>query len=436
MTQDEAPGNVPTKRISPITVLVSAIGVFGMLTGAFALPRPPSDPGAESVALVAPLALPPVEVISAGSSPFVRQMAVGREDTLSRLLQRGGIADPQLLLHFQQDRSASRAARQIRPGQTVQALTSATGELLRIDLPSGGRNHFSIVRNEGLLDSRAATTEFESVQAYSAGVIEHSLFAATDRAGIPDGIAVQIAEIFSGEVDFHRDIRQGDSFAVVYERFVSQGADVGAGRVLAASYTSGNRELVAIRFEDSRGRAGYYAPDGQSMRRAFLRSPLEFSRITSRFTGSRFHPVLQRWRAHTGVDYGAPTGTSVRATADGVIDYAGWKGGYGKLIVIRHTGNRSTAYGHLNGFARGIARGTRVEQGQTIGYVGRTGLASGPHLHYEFRVRGRAVNPLTATIPDAPPLSGDALTQFRPISELASHQLALAERISPQEDIE
>ena len=237
-----------------------------------------------------------------------------------------------------------------------------------------------------------------------------------------------------GQRCHHRDIRQGDRFAVVYERFVAQGADVGSGRVLAASYASGSRELVAIRFEDSRGRAGYYAPDGQSMRRAFLRSPLEFSRITSRFTGSRFHPVLQRWRAHTGVDYGAPKGTSVRATANGVIDFAGWKGGYGKLVVIRHTGNRSTAYGHLNGFARGIARGTRVEQGQTIGFVGQTGLASGPHLHYEFRVGGKAINPLTATIPDAPPLRNEALTQFRPIAELASHQLALAERISPQED--
>jgi murein DD-endopeptidase MepM/ murein hydrolase activator NlpD len=416
------------------TIVVSAFCAFGMLTGAFALPRPPSGAMPAASEVVSVLAPPAADSIAQGDDPHVHHLVVESEDTLSRLLERGEVASPALLLHFQMDRSAARAAKQIRPGQSVQALTDPQGNLLSLDLPAGNERRLTIVREDERLASQTQSDNSEVLKAYGAGAIEHSLFAATDRAGIPDGIAVQIVEIFSGEIDFHRDIRRGDRFAVVYERLVSQGADRGSGRVLAASYSTGGRELIAVRFENDKGKAGYYDPTGQSMRRAFLRSPLEFSRITSRFTGSRFHPVLQRWRAHSGVDYGAPTGTAVRATADGVVDYQGWKGGYGKLVVIRHGGNRSTAYGHLEGYARGIARGTRVEQGQTIGYVGQTGLASGPHLHYEFRVGGKAINPLTATIPDAPPLQNSALAEFRPFAVLARHQLALAERIAPLED--
>lgn len=415
-------------------VVVSALCAFGMLTGALALPIPNANQAIPVRELVSELPLAATESESLGAGSHVYELVVEPEDTLSRLLERGGISSPELLLHFQQDRSASRAARQIRPGQTVKAHVDPSGKLERMELPTTAEEALVITSTGDKLTSQPIQVQSNVVRAYGAGTIEHSLFAATDRAGIPDGIAVQIAEIFSGEIDFHRDIRRGDRFAVVYERLVAQGADRGSGTVLAASYSTGGRELLAIRYQDAHGRSGYYEPNGQSMRRAFLRSPLEFSRITSRFTGSRFHPVLQRWRAHTGVDYGAPVGTAVRATADGVIDHVGWKGGYGKLVVIRHTGNRSTAYGHLNGFAKGLARGTRVEQGQTIGYVGQTGLASGPHLHYEFRVAGRAVNPLTATIPDAPPLPKSALVEFKPIAEIARHQLALAERIAPLDE--
>lgn len=411
-------------------VVVSALCAFGMLTGALALPIPSANQSILVHESAIELPLSTIEPASLGAASHVYELVVEQEDTLSRLLERGGVSSPELLLHFQQDRTASRAARQIRPGQTVKAFTDSSGKLQRMELPAGADSGLAIVSNGDKLSSQTFEPEGNIVRAYGAGTIEHSLFAATDRAGIPDGIAVQIAEIFSGEIDFHRDIRRGDRFAVVYERIVSQGADRGSGKVLAASYTSGGRELLAIRHQDSQGRVGYYEPNGQSMKRAFLRSPLEFSRITSRFTGSRFHPVLQRWRAHTGVDYGAPVGTAVRATADGIVDHVGWKGGYGKLVVIRHAGNRSTAYGHLNGFARGLTRGTRVEQGQTIGYVGQTGLASGPHLHYEFRVAGRAINPLTATIPDAPPLQKSALVDFKPVADIAQHQLALAERVA------
>lgn len=412
---------------------LSAVVAFGTLTAAFALPKPSAAPIAFAREVVAEIKFTPTPVAPTDEHPFVHQMLVEPEDTLSRLFSRGGISDPEVLLHFQKDRNAIRAARQIRPGQTVQALMGPDGELLRVELPTDGKERLTILREATGLSSVRSTPETESVEVYAAGTVEHSLLGATDRAGVPDNVAVQVAEIFSGEIDFHRDIRQGDRFAVVYERILSDGKDAGSGRVLAASYTNAGKTLIAIRYEDSNGKAGYYAPDGQSMKRAFLRSPLEFSRITSRFTGSRFHPVLKKWRAHKGVDYGAPIGTPVRATADGIVDFVGVRGGYGRLVVIRHTGNRSTAYGHLSGYAKDLRRGSRVEQGQTIAYVGKSGLASGPHLHYEFRVSNQAVNPLTATIPDAPPLRRAALEEFAPMADRAKHQLALADRISPVE---
>lgn len=409
---------------------IVAASVFGTLTAAFALPAPREADSVVAPSFVQEIGLATSREMDAFDAPFVHRLRVDEEDTLSRLLARGGISDPTVLLHFQTDRHAATGARKLRPGQTVQAVTTSGGEVLRLILPDSRSQQLSIERNGTQLVSRLKQQAAESLLAYGAGTIDSSLFEATDRASIPDSVAIQIAEIFSGEVDFHRDIRQGDGFSVVYERQVVDGENSDAGQVVAASYRSGSRELIAIRHTDQRGKVGYYDVSGQSLKRAFLRSPLAFSRITSRFTGSRFHPVLRRWRAHSGIDYGAPTGTPVRATADGIVDFAGWRGGYGKLVVVRHSGNRSTAYGHLNAFAGRLTRGSRVEQGQTIGFVGMTGLASGPHLHYEFRVNGKAINPLTATIPDSPPLPPSEVELFRPQAAEAAAKLALAQRIS------
>jgi murein DD-endopeptidase MepM/ murein hydrolase activator NlpD len=258
----------------------------------------------------------------------------------------------------------------------------------------------------------------------ASGEIQASLFAATDAAGLPDAIAVQIGEIFGSEIDFHRDLRKGDRFTVVYEMVHVRGEPLRAGRVLAAEFINDGKAHRAVWFQGPDGHSGgYYAPDGKNLRKAFLRSPLEFSRISSGFSGARYHPVLKEWRAHRGIDYAAATGTKVRATADGVVEYIGRQNGYGNLIVLQHSGRHSTAYGHLNGFASGLRRGSRVSQGDVIGFVGSTGLATGPHLHYEFRVDGQQRNPMSVAMPAAEPVPAHLRTAFEAAAGSLSSRL-------------
>jgi murein DD-endopeptidase MepM/ murein hydrolase activator NlpD len=249
-----------------------------------------------------------------------------------------------------------------------------------------------------------------------AGEIETSLFAATDGAGIPDSVAIQLADIFGGELDFQRDLRRGDRFTVLYETLYYGGRAVRSARVLAAEFSNRKQTFRAVWFQDASGQGGYYTPEGENLRKVFLRSPLEFSRVTSRF-GLRRHPILQQWRAHQGVDYGAPPGTKVKATGEGVVAFAGRKGGYGNLVVLRHYGGYSTYYAHLRDFARGLKQGKRVLQGETVGYVGQTGWATGPHLHYEFRVHEQNRNPLTMVFPSAQPLLQIEFPAFKRASE-------------------
>jgi murein DD-endopeptidase MepM/ murein hydrolase activator NlpD len=244
------------------------------------------------------------------------------------------------------------------------------------------------------------------------GEIRTSLFAATDAIGLPDAIATQMADIFGGDIDFHRDLRKGDRFSIVYEVLFSHGLQARSGRILAAEFINNGKAFRAVWFESREGQ-GYYTADGKNIRKAFLRSPLEFSRVTSGFTNARFHPIHHTWRAHKGVDYSAPIGTRVKATGGGIVEFAGKQGGYGNLVVIRHQGRFTTHYGHLNGFAPGVRKGARVSQGDIVGYVGRTGWATGPHLHYEFRINDVHQNPLSVALPSAPPLAAQQMAEFR-----------------------
>ena len=256
------------------------------------------------------------------------------------------------------------------------------------------------------------------------GVIRHSLFAATEAAGLPDNVATQLTNLFGTEIDFHADLRPGDTFGVIYETFPDDhGVPSRPGRILAAEFINRGQRHAVFRHAAASG-PEYYSSTGQSLRSAFLRSPLEFSRVTSSF-GRRLHPVLGRWRNHQGVDFGAPTGTPVRATSDGVVSFIGAQGGYGNLVVLRHRGNVSTAYAHMSAFASGLRVGDAVEQGETIGRVGATGRVSGPHLHYEFRINDVAQNPMTVTLPAAAPLAGRELVRFRENTRLLLAQLAL-----------
>ena len=265
----------------------------------------------------------------------------------------------------------------------------------------------------------------------ASGTIRSTLFGATDEARIPDAIAVQMAEIFAADIDFHRELRKGDTFSVVYEALTADGEPVtwapSTGRVLSAEFVNDGKAHQALWYADANGRGGYFGFDGQSKRRSFLASPMEFSRITSGFA-MRMHPILQTLRAHRGVDYGAPTGTPVRSVGDGVVEFAGWQNGYGNVVKIEHGKERSTLYAHLSRID--VRKGQRIEQGQYVGAVGSTGWATGPHLHFEFQIRGQHVDPLQiAKASEAVTIEGAARAQFAALARSAKVQLDLAETL-------
>ena len=236
------------------------------------------------------------------------------------------------------------------------------------------------------------------------GVIDSSLFEAVTAAGAHDQTAVNLADIFQWDIDFVLDIQPRDSFTVTYRELYQNGAYVKDGPVLAASFVNQGRSYYAVRYVDSEGAARYFTPDGRSLHKAFLRAPVEFTRISSKFNSARYHPILNLIRAHKGIDYAAPMGTPVRAAGDGRVAYAGPKGGYGNVVELEHSRSITTVYGHLSRFAKGTRAGAHVVQGEVIAYVGMTGLATGPHLHYEYRVNGVFKNPQTVPLPDASPI--------------------------------
>lgn len=349
---------------------------------------------------------------------YWREERIQRGDTVGSILARLQINDPAAVDYLRTARDV-RLLRQLVPGRTVRAATRDDGTLVSLRYLSSDGTELSVERSDSGFAAREATAGAETRLLMAAGEVSTSLFAATDAAGLDDAVAVQLAEIFSGEVDFHRDLRPGDRFAVVYEGLFSEGEMTRTGRIVAAEFSSQGRLLRALYFKDRDGRGGYYTAEGRNLRKVFLRSPLEFSRISSGFSAARFHPVLQTWRAHKGVDYSAPVGTRVRATADGQVKFMGQQGGYGKVVVLRHPNGYSTLYGHLSGFAKGVGVGQRVSQGDVIGYVGMTGLATGPHLHYEFRLNDVHQNPLKLAAPEAPSVSRETKKQF----ELATRPL-------------
>jgi murein DD-endopeptidase MepM/ murein hydrolase activator NlpD len=345
------------------------------------------------------------------SRKFWREERIRRGDTVSTILVRLGVDDPEATKYLLQARGV-RSLYQLIPGRTVRVVTTSRGRLEQLTYLNTDGKRLLVERTaEGFLASEKIP-ELEARIMQSSGVITNSLFGATDAAGLHENVAIQLADIFSSDIDFNRDLRTGDRFAVVYEANYAHGEFVGVGRVVTAEFTNKGRAYRAIYFHDQYGRGGYYAPDGKNVRKTFLRSPLVFSRITSRYSNSRFHPVLRKWVAHRGVDYGARTGTPVRATADGTVKHAGRKGGYGILVELRHTNGYSTRYAHMSGVAKDVRRGARVMQGQVIGYVGQTGLANGPHLHYEFLANSVQRNPAKLALPPGPPITPDVREEF------------------------
>lgn len=397
--------------------VLASIPLFGVVA-AFGTVPDSADLRDFQKVVVEPLAFDPAP--AADEHPaFISEERIQRGDTFSALLSRLGVQDEEAFAQIRQHKETQVLFRQLRPGKIVTARTDENGELLALSFPLNGPadDVLHIEKQSGKLQVTEEVQSLKPQLVMKSGEIRTSLFAATDQVGMPDSIATQMAEIFGGDIDFHRDLRKGDRFGVVYEMLYHKGQPARAGRILAAEFVNAGKTFRALWFSSKEGQ-GYYTADGKNIRKAFLRSPLEFSRVTSGFTTGRFHPILQKWRAHKGVDYGAPTGTRVKATGDGIIDFVGKQSGYGNLIVIRHQGGHfATYYGHLNGFASGLHKGQRVSQGDVIGYVGQTGLATGPHLHYEFRIDGIHQNPLALTLPSAPPLASARLEEFKQAAE-------------------
>lgn len=390
------------RRLTARIAIVAVLAVTGVVA-AFATIAPSSESEVEVLlsrtATVETLPIP-VEALLPAPDSYIREESFQRGDTLPAFLGRLGIADSQI-----GPLARLRALQTLRPGNQVTAHVSADGKPLSLSYLSGRDTLVQIApqgNGFGVTEERAA---LYTQIAMKSGVIESSLFAASDAAGIPDSVAMQLADIFGGDVDFHRDLRKGDQFTAVYELHHLAGRPVRAGRVLAAEFVSQDKALRAVHFS-----SGYYAPDGSNLRKAFLRSPLEFSRVSSGF-GMRRHPIARVWRAHKGIDYAAPTGTRVRAAGNAVVSFAGRKGGYGKVVILDHPGAYTTVYAHLSRIA--VRRGQRVDQNDTIGFVGSTGWATGPHLHYEFRISGKPRNPFTIAMPAALPLPPHQLDDFR-----------------------
>jgi murein DD-endopeptidase MepM/ murein hydrolase activator NlpD len=262
---------------------------------------------------------------------------------------------------------------------------------------------------------------------------------AGQRAGIPNSLTMDLANIFGWDIDFALDIQKGDSFKVMYEELYLEEKMIGTGKILAAEFTNAGKTYKAVRYTDKEGSTNYYTPDGKGMHKAFLRSPIEFARISSHFSLSRKHPVLHIIRAHKGTDYAAARGTPIRATGNGKISFAGRKGGYGNCIVVQHGQGIQTLYGHMNGFAKGMRVGSKVSQGDVIGYVGSTGLASGPHLHYEFHMNGQVRNPVTVPLPKSIGIAQNEMALFTAttgpllakLNQLGASQLAMTDSQSP-----
>ena len=295
--------------------------------------------------------------------------------------------------------------KRLQPGQELTFSLTKDGRVKNLDYDINDYRSLHFSRKSNGYSSQFVEANLERQIAHAYGTVSSSLFLAGRRAGLSDKLIMQMAEIFGWDVDFALDIRRGDRFSVVYDEVYKDGQKLRDGTILAAEFVNQKRVTRAFRHVDSSGSGEYFTSEGLSMRKAFLRSPVPFARVSSRFNLKRKHPVLHKIRAHRGVDYAASRGTPIKASGDGKVSFIGRKGGYGKTIILQHGATYTTLYAHMSRYSKGIKRGARVRQGQTIGFIGSTGLATGPHLHYEFRVRGVHRNPLTVKLPLANPIS-------------------------------
>lgn len=336
-------------------------------------------------------------------------------DTLSSLFRDAGFNDGIMLKVIHGEGDADKLQR-LYAGETIAFATDANGDLAAIDLKRSLLETLHISRVEDGFKGETIVREPEARPAFASGVIDGSLYVAAREAGMSDRLAMEMAGIFGWDIDFVYDVRKGDRFEVIYEELYLDGEKFDTGRILSARFVNRGEENIALLYTDSNGDSDYYAPNGSSMRKAFLRTPIN-ARVSSPFNMQRRHPVLDVVRPHEGTDYAAPPGTPIKAAGNGRVHFAGWKGGYGRTVILSHGDNITTLYAHMSRLGKGIGNGSRVKQGETIGYVGSSGMVTGPHLHYEFRKNGAPRNSRTVDLPDAKPVPKSEMARFSQFAE-------------------
>jgi len=376
-----------------------------------AMPVP--DTGFNPQALASPAAgiAPALSAQATEPDSEWHDITVKSGDSLAAIFSRVGISAGELHTLLAQG-GATHNLKKIYPGQTLRLMTNADQQLLRLSYKIDELSTLDISRNGDEFEISTTHRTPERRVKNASGSIDNSLFVSAQAAGLSDSMTMELAGIFGWDIDFALDIRKGDQFTVLYEELYLDGERIGNGDILAAEFINQGTHYQAVRYTDAGGKTDYYSLDGKSMRKAFLRTPVEFSRISSGFSLGRKHPILNRIRAHKGVDYAAATGTPIKSTSNGKIIFRGKKGGYGNTIIIQHGTKYSTLYAHMSKFRSGLNTGSRVKQGQVIGYIGSSGLATGPHLHYEFRVDGVHRDPLKVKLPGAEPLDSKYLADF------------------------
>ncbi len=344
-------------------------------------------------------------------------------DTLSSLFRKAGFDDGLMLSVIHGEGKADKLQR-LYAGETIRFATNESGELEAIELQRNLLESLKIKREAGEYHGKTVMREPDARPAFASGEIDGSLYQAARKAGLSDRLAMEMAGIFGWNIDFVYDVRKGDSFEVVYEELYLDGEKFDTGEILSARFVNRGEEVLALRYTNSKGDTDYYSPNGSSMRKAFLRTPID-ARISSSFNLQRRHPVLDVVRPHEGTDYAAATGTPIKAAGDGRVKFAGWKGGYGRTVVLQHGQNITTLYAHMSRLGRGIRSGTSVKQGDTVGHVGSSGMVTGAHLHYEFRVNGSPRNSRTVKLPDAKPIPKSEMARFQQFAEQEVAKLEL-----------
>lgn len=427
-------GRIPTKfsRFAG-TAVVGVSGLLGVVAATALTPGEVYDTthnGVVTRKVVQTLAQPTLIALTAATPsdlPFVVEERIRRGDTIQSLFRRMNIRDEAALDFITHHPDSVDALRRLRAGRSLTALVDHSGQVRSITLPASSRDSAPLLverQGDNFRVAQQNAIQAETLVEMRSGVITHSLFGAADAVGMPDRITTKLAEIFGTEIDFSRDLRKGDKFSVVYEVEYRNGAAARTGKILAAEFTNQGKKHTLLLYREADGNETYYTPDGKGKNQAFLRYPLEFTRVSSSF-GYRKHPIKGEWKHHTGTDFAAPRGTPVMASSDGVVKIVGQQRGYGNVIYLNHRSGYTTIYGHLNGFASGLKQGQRIRQGQVIGYVGMTGWATGPHLHYEVRVNNVPQDPMKIALPAVQPMGKAELAAFRKATAPMLERLAM-----------